>query len=168
MAASATPRPPRHPPPLPATHNLVKKHTSPLQTNLPTRPHVHLHHPYHPHNSQKKKKISYKCPSASRAVGNVRSSRTLKGREPSALLALCAQHGERESGQVQICGKNVGLHPCSEVQLTLHLPTRRQTGTQLAAAAAATTDSGVNPELAVWRGPGPLIHQEKGYGTTGE
>lgn len=66
---------------------------------------------------------------------------------------------------MQICGKNVGLHPCGEVQLTLHLPTRRQTGRQLAAAAA---DSGVNPKLAAWRGPGPLIHQEKEDGTAGE
>lgn len=71
----------------------------------------------------------------------------------------------RESGQVQICGKNVGLHPCGEVQLTLHLPTRRQTGTQLAAVAA---DSGVNPNLAAWRGPGPLIHQEKEAGERAE
>lgn len=66
---------------------------------------------------------------------------------------------------MQICGKNLGLHPCGEVQLTLHLPDRRQTGTQLAALAA---DSVVNPNLAAWRGPGPLIHQEKEAGERAE
>lgn len=66
---------------------------------------------------------------------------------------------------MQISGKNVGLHPCGEVQLTLHLPTRRQTGTQLAAVAA---DSRVNPNLAAWRGHGPLIHQEKEAGERAE
>lgn len=60
---------------------------------------------------------------------------------------------------MQICGINVGLHPCGEVQLTLHLSTRRQTGTQLAAVAA---DSGVNSNLAARRGPDSLIHQEEG------
>lgn len=32
---------------------------------------------------------------------------------------------EKADRQVQICGKNVPPHPCGELQLILHLPTRR-------------------------------------------
>lgn len=70
-------------------------------------------------------------------------------------VAQCLAQGE--SSQVQICGKNVRPHPCGEVQLTLHLPTKRQRGTRL-----SSGDSRVNPNLAVWRGPGPLIYQKDG------
>lgn len=70
-------------------------------------------------------------------------------------VAQCLAQGE--SSQVQICGKNVRPHPCGEVQLTLHLPTKRQRGTQL-----SSGDSRVNPNMAVWRGPEPLIYQKDG------
>lgn len=53
-------------------------------------------------------------------------------------VAQCLARGE--NSQVQICGKNVRPHPCGEVQLTLHLPTKRQRGTQL-----SSGDSRVNP-----------------------
>lgn len=63
---------------------------------------------------------------------------------------------EKADSQVQICGKNVPPHPCGEVQLTLHLPTRRQKGTQL-----SSSDSRVNPKLSVWRRPGPVIYRKE-------
>lgn len=58
----------------------------------------------------------------------------------------------KADSQVHICGKNVPPHPCGELQLTLHLPTRRQKGTQL-----SSSDLRVNPNLAMRRRPGPLI-----------
>lgn len=59
---------------------------------------------------------------------------------------------EKADSQVQIRGKNVPPHPCGELQLTLHLPDRRQRGTQL-----SSSDWRVNPNLAIRRRPGPLI-----------
>ena len=53
---------------------------------------------------------------------------------------------------MQICGKNLPTHPRGELQLTLHLPTRRQRGAQL-----SFGDWRVNPNLATQRRPGPLI-----------
>lgn len=59
---------------------------------------------------------------------------------------------EKADSSVQICGKNVAPHPCGELQLTLHLPTRRQGGTQL-----SSGDWRVNPNLAIRCRPAPLI-----------
>lgn len=63
-----------------------------------------------------------------------------------------ASAGKKADSQVQICGKNVPPHPRGELQLTLHLPTRRPRGAQL-----SSGDCGVNPNLAMRRRPGPLI-----------
>lgn len=59
---------------------------------------------------------------------------------------------DKAHSQVQICGKNVAADPRGELQLTLHLPTRRQRGTQL-----SSGDWRLNPNLAIQRRPGPLI-----------
>lgn len=59
---------------------------------------------------------------------------------------------EKADRQVQICGKNVPPHPCGELQLILHLPTRRQREREL-----FSGDWRVNPDLAIRRRPGPLI-----------
>lgn len=58
---------------------------------------------------------------------------------------------EQGENQVQLCVKNVDPHPRGELQLTLHLPTRRHRGTRLSG------DWPMNPTLAIQRSPGPLI-----------
>lgn len=65
---------------------------------------------------------------------------------------------EKADSQVQICGKNVPPHPCGELQLTLHLPTRRRRGAQL-----TSSDWSVNPDLAIRHRPGPWIMSGRQY-----
>lgn len=57
---------------------------------------------------------------------------------------------KKADSRVQICGRNVPLCPSDELQLTRHLPTRRQRGTTL-----TSSDCRANPNLQ--HGPEPLI-----------
>lgn len=60
-----------------------------------------------------------------KASQNERKPNYIERASVKGFYGWCVQEGGEADSQVQICGKNVPPHPCGELQLTLHLPTRR-------------------------------------------
>lgn len=131
----------RHPP-FPAPHNPVKKHTQVCfkHTNLS---------PMNPVN-----KVSFKCPCSKLEERGNKQRGKIQGNIISieGFQSVAFSDRKKQTVKCRSVEKMCPPHPCGELQLTLHLPTRRQGGIQL-----TSSDWRVNPNLAIRHSPGPLI-----------